>query len=76
MLTSNNLWRDGGEDLPKPVAGSASPMDTETLIRIIHAPFASELPDIGNAANAHCAGLPRKGLTTEGSTSTEDCLVL
>jgi hypothetical protein len=51
-------------------------MDTETLIRAIHDPFADELRDIGRDINTHGKVLPARGLTAENSSSTEDCLLL
>jgi hypothetical protein len=51
-------------------------METETLIRAIHDPFATELCDVCRDINAHCEALPSRGLTTECSTSAEDCLLL
>lgn len=46
------------------------------LVRQIAPPLAAELNSIQNKVNAHCETIMRKGLTTDNSTSAEDCLML
>jgi predicted O-methyltransferase YrrM len=51
-------------------------MDSEILIRAIESPFDAELRNLCHDLNVHCDSLPARGLTTEGSSSFEDCLLL